>query len=102
MSKPWLNQQRDGTWEINPQQERVRINIGTNENVEVDKLYGPLAAHPVRIRLEYNNDVSDWVVERQSFEGDHWIEMARWDCQLGFEELGDGGATEPVSSSVAP
>lgn len=88
--QPWLDNSH-GQWEVNPDCDSsgARINTGANYPVEIDKLYGPLASHLVRIRLEYTNDVSDWVVERQLLEGDAWIEMARWDCQLGFEDLGD-------------
>lgn len=86
--QPWLDKRGD-TWEVNPSQSSaIRVNIGTDFNVEVDKLYGPLAAHTVRVRLEHAT--AEWVVERQEIEGNAWIEMARWDCQLGFEQSEEG------------
>ena len=57
------------------------VNCGANEVIEIDKLYGPLAAHNVRIRLEYKDGVSDWVVESQDLKNNTWKERARWDCQ---------------------
>lgn len=87
--KPWLHNV-DGVWEVNPRNDtEIRINIGSDYNVEIDKLYGPLVAHLIRVRCEVAT--AEWVVERQSLEGDNWIEMARWDCQLGFEDLEDNG-----------
>jgi heme A synthase len=88
MSKPWTQQTHDA-WEVNPDSsEGVRINIGSDYNVEVDKLYGPMCAHLIRVRCEAAS--GEWVVERQTLDGNTWIECARWDCQLGFEELEDG------------
>lgn len=82
-----------GRLEVNPMGEDCVVNVGTNQTVEIDKLYGPLCALGVRIRLEYKNDVSDWVVERERPKDKkdsacemEWIEMARWDCQLDFWE----------------
>lgn len=85
MSKqPWICKTH-GQWEVNPwDEEPVRINIGSDYNVEIDKLYGPLAAHLIRVRLD--SAKGEWVVERQEIDTDNWIEMARWDCQLGFED----------------
>lgn len=89
-AEPW-NELRFGEWEVNiPCDQKVTINIGANQTVEIDKLYGPLAAFGVRIKLEYADGKSDWVVEREkaSTEGvdREWIEMARWDCQLDWPE----------------
>jgi hypothetical protein len=91
--EPW-NELRFGEWEVNiPSDQKVTINIGANQTIEIDKLYGPLAALGVRIRLEYANDKSDWVVEREKISSNgaesEWIEMTRWDCQMDWPEGGD-------------
>ena len=81
MSKPWMHFAH-GRWEVNPDsvnEAGVVINIGTDFNVEVDKLYGPLAAETVRVRLEHKT--TEWVVERYRVDTDVWEEKARWDCQ---------------------
>lgn len=80
-TKPWLNF-RNGRWEVNPsftETAGVVINIGTDFNVEVDKLYGLLAAETVRVRLE--SKTTEWVVERYRIDTDVWEEKARWYCQ---------------------
>ena len=94
-TKPWLEKRWD-RWEVNPVYgQPIRVNIGVDQTVEIDKLYGPLAAFCVRIRLEYKTEngktISDWVVERErpSNVGDasapmEWLEIARWDCQLDW------------------
>lgn len=79
--------------EVNPgyENKHVVINVGVDQTVEIDKLYGPLCALGVRIRLEYNDKCSDWVVEREkpadvndSGSPMEWVEVARWDCQLDW------------------
>ncbi len=66
--------------------ENIRVCLGVNQWVEIDKLYGPLAASFVRIRLEYLGDVTDWVVECQNPSTGEWEEKARWDCQENWPE----------------
>jgi hypothetical protein len=82
---PWLDH-RFGVWEVNPGESLVQVNVGCNQPVVIDKLYGPLAANPVRIRLEYTEVATDWVVECEL--GDIWTEMARFDCQLDWDKKG--------------
>jgi hypothetical protein len=90
MNKPWI-EKRFNKFEINVgSDDLVIVNCSANQTIEIDKLYGPLAALGVRIRLEYKGDISDWVIEREQL-GDEgldptWIEMARWDCQLGWPD----------------
>lgn len=90
MNEPWLEKNNWGEWEVNAGDGKLTVNCSANQIIEIDKLYGPLAAFGVRIRLEYANDVADWVVEREklddSAEGRQWIEMCRWDCQLDWPE----------------
>lgn len=77
----------------------VIVNCKANQIIEIDKLYGPLSALGVRIRLEYTNDKSDWVVEREKPIPDNdgkwcdveWVETARWDCQLDWPKNKGGG-----------
>lgn len=74
--------------------DHVVINCMANQTIEIDKLFGPLAALGVRIRLEYKNGVSDWVIEREvpipesdgTWVDVSWVEVARWDCQMGWPE----------------
>lgn len=66
-----------GGWEYD-----IRVCIGTSNVVEIDKLYGPLAAQPVRVSVvpEWNA----WVVERRVDGEDEdpgtstWVECARF------------------------
>lgn len=77
---------------------RVRVNIGAQTEVEIDKLYGPLVAYGVRVRLDFDN--AEWAVcgEFPVYCPAHpdgapdfcepcvvlmpeWREMARWSCQ---------------------
>lgn len=86
MSKPWLTKISADEYEVNDVGLRViRVNIG-GAVVEVDKLYGPLAAELVRIRLDHNT--AEWIVERQPIDatGDVWEEKARWNCQESWPE----------------
>lgn len=93
-TQPCLDK-RFGKWEINLRYDtEAVINCSANQTIEIDKLYGPLAALGVRIRLEYNDKCSDWVVEREILKNDDqgnslpavWKEVARWDCQLDWPE----------------
>jgi hypothetical protein len=85
--KPWL-ESKFGYWQINlPAETKAIINCSANQTIEIDKLYGPLSALGVRIRLEYTSNTSDWVVEREKAVGNietTWVEVARWDCQLDW------------------
>ncbi len=82
-----------GAWQVNAGSDDITVNVSANQTVEIDKLYGPLAALGVRVRLEYRGDISDWVVERErptdkrdGGSAMEWVEMARWDCQLDWWE----------------
>lgn len=84
----WTQRHNNGCLEFNPGHENkeCRINIGCNQIVEVDKLYGPLCCSPVRVFLEYKDDVSDWVVQYQNLTTEEWEEKARWDCQENWPD----------------
>jgi hypothetical protein len=59
--RPWLDNDKlvpelhSGGWEYD-----LRVMIATDNVVEIDKLYGPLVAQPVRVSI----DGESWVVER--------------------------------------
>lgn len=76
----WYEIKNDCTLEINPDADlqEVVVNIGSVA-VLVDKLYGPLAAELVRVRLDA--DAAEWVVERQRVDNNTWEEKLRWYCQ---------------------
>lgn len=81
---------RFGRVEINiGQQEEVCVNIGANQVVEIDKMYGPLSSYPVRVRLEYTEKCSDWVFEYQNPKTEQWVEKCRFDCQEDWPEAKD-------------
>lgn len=90
---PWL-EERHGVWEVNVgTQPETTINCGVNQAITVDKMYGPLAAEDVRVRLEYltpadGPHVSDWVIERYNLTTEKWEEKARWDCQESWPPEG--------------
>lgn len=84
---PWIEKSKFGHYEINTMGQKIIVNCGANETIEIDKLYGPLCASGVRIRLEYTAECSDWVVEREKINNaaaSEWIEVTRWDCQLDW------------------
>jgi hypothetical protein len=62
--RPWLDDTIDnrvpelhsGEWPYD-----IRVCIGTENVIEVDKLYGPLVAQPVRVSIEGES----WVIERE-------------------------------------
>jgi hypothetical protein len=77
MTKPWISEE-NSIAEVNlGDAPVVRVNCSANQIIEIDKLYGPLVASGVRIRLQYDDNVIDWVVEREASEG-VWEETARW------------------------
>lgn len=90
-SKPWLQKSFD-RWEVNARGDGLIVNCGANETIEIDKMFGPLAATGVRVRLEYHDEIADWVIEREKLiinpDGNsgetQWIEMARWYCQMDW------------------
>ena len=83
LRRPWFDNDKIvpelnvGAWEYD-----VRVCVGTGNVVEIDKLYGPLVAQPVRVSIEKGS----WVVEREvdSDEDDTrpgirtWVVVARF------------------------
>lgn len=56
------------------------VEIGCDENVEIDKMYGPLIFWPIRVRAEF--ETCEWVVERLFGEDEEWRVVARVPGQL--------------------
>jgi hypothetical protein len=84
-TETWI-EERNGKVEVNPMGQDVTVNVGTNQRVTIDKLYGPLCASEVRVHLEHTNDKADWVVEHYNLKEERWEEKARWDCQESWPE----------------
>lgn len=76
---PWLEFTKCKTWEVHPHQHEITVNIGADQNVIIDKLYGPLAACDVRVRLEFAT--CEWVFEAHDFNNDTWVEKGRFFAQ---------------------
>lgn len=95
-TKPWLAESSSKVWleEIAgrattahvPMDAEVVIACGGDTNIRIEKLYGPLVACDVRVRVDVPK--AEWVVERlrEPIEGDAtWEEMARFGCQDSIE-----------------
>ena len=84
-------EQRFGVPEWNPPSVKaVRVNVSCNQSVVIDKLYGPLCASDVRVRLEYDDaGNTDWVVEYLNPTTEEWELKARWDCQENWNPRGE-------------
>jgi len=83
--KPWIEGDF-GRWAINVQSD-VIIKCSANQVIEIDKMYGPLAAFPVRVTLKYDKDTpGDWVVEYQNPTTEKWEVKAQWSCQENWPE----------------
>lgn len=62
------------------------VECAGDQTIEIDKLYGPLIACGVRVRLEVKT--GEWVVSRERVPKDGettWEEMARFDCQESID-----------------
>lgn len=82
-NRPWIKNDttvpeiHSGGWHYD-----IRICIGNTNVVEIDKLYGPLVAQPVRVSVEGEM----WVVERMVESEEEnpqpgtssWVECARF------------------------
>lgn len=68
-------------------EETLLVEIGSHQAVRIDKLFGPLVAHDLRIWLDVGE--CEWVVEMEyylpevdgEYAGSRWQEMARFDAQ---------------------
>ena len=87
-TKPDLSEHL-GVWELIPAyQQLVRVCTGADSPVEIDKLFGPLAANPIRVWCAFGT--AEWVVEccEGGEELDGWVEKARFSCQTGMSDEG--------------
>lgn len=82
-----------GTLDVHLRRPYVRICTGYDQVVEVDKLYGPRVADPVRVSLDLA--ANEWVIEQAFITldegGDHsneWREVARFPSDRGIESKG--------------
>lgn len=67
--------------------ENLTIQCSANVYITIDKMYGPIAAYPVRIILKYDKENDGcWVVEYQNPTTELWEEKARWSCQENWPE----------------
>lgn len=78
-----------GKWSIVISSDVV-IECGANQTIEIDKMFGPLAAYPVRITLKYDKDTpGDWIVEYQNPTTEKWEIKAQWSCQENWPKDND-------------
>jgi hypothetical protein len=78
-------ERRENKWEVTPPYgESVCVNVGIDQHVVVDKLFGPLAAAPARLKIDGQS--GEWVCEYQNPKTDQWEEKARWSCQENWPE----------------
>lgn len=62
----------------------VVVNVGCDQNVAVDKLFGPQCSSKIRVRHEFTS--CEWVVEEQNFNNGKWVERARFYAQEFYDE----------------
>lgn len=59
------------------------VRVGADEDVVINKEYGPLVFAQVRVTAEY--DTCEWVIERQHIKSGDWIQVARFPGQFDEE-----------------
>lgn len=66
-------------------EDEARIDTA-GQAIVISKIYGPLGADDIRVRLDVGK--AEWVIERDGYKDRQatWIEVARFDCQIGYEE----------------
>lgn len=71
----WVDESR-GHPQFNPgQAPRVVVNVGCEQSVEIDKLYGPLIFASIRVRAD--SKTLEWVIERQQVDTMEWLPVVR-------------------------
>lgn len=60
------------------------VNIGANQWVQVDKLFGPQCSS--KIRVMHNHASCEWVVEEHNFNNDTWVERCRFYAQEFYKD----------------
>lgn len=64
----------------------IALSCAGNQDIEIEKLFGPLVACDVKVRLDVA--AGQWIVWRKREPRDGpstWEEMARFDCQESIE-----------------
>jgi hypothetical protein len=84
MTKLWLAHEDTDCPEVNMgSAPHVRVNIGSSQTVEIDKMYGPLIFASVRVRADAST--CEWVVERETINTGDWYEVVRIPGQVDAE-----------------
>jgi hypothetical protein len=78
MNKPYISEFH-GKWEVDSVDGDITVNVGANQNVIVDKMFGPQCSSKIRARHEF--EACQWVVEEENFNTGEWVERARFDAQ---------------------
>ncbi len=60
-----------------------RVEIGADERVVIDKLFGPLIFADLRITADFQSN--SWIIERMIIKSGAWIEWCRIPGQLNQE-----------------
>lgn len=82
MSSIYLESKEDGTKHVVTALDNLLVETGTNVTIEINKMYGPLTAYPVRVTLKYDSShPGDWVVEYLNPTTELWEVKAKWSCQ---------------------
>jgi hypothetical protein len=66
-----------------PFEQSVTVEVGVNQPVTIDKLFGPLIFADVRVTADFKT--CEWVIERQRIDSQRWVEVARIPGQLDEE-----------------
>lgn len=70
--------------EVSPRTDTlVTLDIGADQPVILDKMYGPLIFANLRVTAEFKT--CQWVIERKRIDSGEWVEVARVDGQLEHE-----------------
>src|SRR5690349_21099381 len=78
----WVEKRFD-KWEINPNGE-ITVNVSADQNVIIDKMYGPQCSSDIRCRHEF--DTCEWVIEERNFHNNQWVERARFFAQEFYKD----------------
>lgn len=74
-----------GRWEVDAGcKHEITVNVNADQNVIVDKVFGPQSSSCIRVRHIY--DSCEWIVEEQNFNNDEWVERARFDAQEFYKD----------------
>jgi hypothetical protein len=72
---------------MNFNEDRKEVEIGCDEPVKIDKMFGPAVFATLRITADYERG---WVIERQWIETGEWIEWCVIPAQIEQEFTSEG------------